>query len=53
MREEKKQFVSEQEAKDFADRKRASSIPFYSEVYVTGPYQVCGVWMVEYKEYYG
>jgi hypothetical protein len=53
MREEKKQFETEREAQDYADRMKSSALPGYSEVYVTGPYNICGVWMVEYKEYYG
>jgi hypothetical protein len=53
MREEKKQFETELEAKEYADRVKSMAVPGYSEIYVTGPYNISGVWMVEYKEYYG
>jgi hypothetical protein len=52
-RKEKKQFETEHAAKEYADRKKASAIPGYSEVYVTGPFCISGIWMVEYHEYYG
>jgi hypothetical protein len=52
-RTEKEYFHTEEEAKARAERKKASAIPGYSEVYVTGPFCVAGVWVIEWKEYYG
>lgn len=53
VREQKEQFDTEAEAQERADKVKASAIPGYSEVYVSGPYCVSGVWMIEWKEYYG
>lgn len=53
MREAKEQFSTEEEAVARADKLKASAIPGYSEVYVTGPFNISGVWMIEWKEYYG
>jgi len=53
MREQKEQFATEEEAKERAAKVKASAIPGYSEVYVTGPFNISGVWMIEWKEYYG
>jgi hypothetical protein len=52
-REKKEQFDTEAEAQARAETVKASAIPGYSEVYVTGPFNVSGVWMIEWKEYYG
>lgn len=52
-REQKETFATEEEAKARAEKVKASAIPGYSEVYVTGPFNISGVWMIEWKEYYG
>ena len=52
-RTQKEQFATEAEAQERADKVKASAIPGYSEVYVSGPYCASGVWMIEWKEYYG
>ena len=52
-REAKEQFDTEAEALERAEKVKASAVPGYSEVYVTGPFCVSGVWVVEWKEYYG
>ena len=52
-RSQKEQFATEAEAQERADKVKASATPGYSEVYVSGPYCACGVWMIEWKEYYG
>jgi hypothetical protein len=52
-REQKEQFATEEEAKERAAKVKASAIPGYSEVYVTGPFNISGVWMIEWKEFYG
>jgi hypothetical protein len=52
-RSEKEQFATEEEAQARAEKVKASAIPGYSEVYVTGPFCISGVWMIEWKEYYG
>jgi hypothetical protein len=53
MREKKEQFDTEAEAQARAEKVKASAIPGYSEVYVTGPFNIAGVWMIEWKEFYG
>jgi hypothetical protein len=52
-RQQKEQFYTEAEAQARAEKVKASAIPGYSEVYVTGPFNIAGVWMIEWKEYYG
>jgi hypothetical protein len=52
-REQKEQFATEAEARERAEKVKASAIPGYSEVYVTGPFCISGVWMIEWKAYYG
>ena len=52
-RSQKEQFDTEAEAQARAEKVKASAIPGYSEVYVTGPFNIAGVWMIEWKEYYG
>lgn len=54
-RDDNRIFQTEREAQEYADRAKASSIPGYSEVYVSGPYQskLDGLWHVNTKEYYG
>ena len=52
-RSQKEQFATEAEAKARAEHVKASAIPGYSEVYVTGPFCICGVWMIEWKEFFG
>jgi len=53
MRDETKHFETEREAQEYADRKKTSGVVGYSEVYVSGPFNVCGVWAVQVKEYFG
>ena len=52
-RTQKEYFDTEEKAQERADKVKASATPGYSEVYVSGPYCVSGVWMIEWKEYYG
>ena len=46
-------FATEAEAKERAEGVKASAVPGYSEVYVTALFPSGGVWVVEWKEYYG
>jgi hypothetical protein len=41
-RSQKEQFATEAEAQARADQVKASAIPGYSEVYVTGPFCISG-----------
>ena len=52
-RSQKEQFATEAEAQARVDKVKASAIPGYSEVYVTGPFCSSGVWMIEWEEFYG
>ena len=54
-RDSNKAFETEQEAQEYADKEKASAIPGYSEVYVSGPYKssVNNLWHVNTKVYYG
>ena len=52
-RTEKETFKTEAEAQARADQVKASATPGYSEVYVTGPFCISGVWMIEWREFYG
>ena len=52
-RTQKEQFATEAEAQERADKVKASAIPGYSEVYVGVPYCVRGVWVIEWREYFG
>jgi hypothetical protein len=52
-RHHKEQFETEKEAQARADQVKKFATPGYSEVYVSGPFCVSGVWMIEWKEYFG
>jgi hypothetical protein len=54
-RDSNKAFETEQEAQEYADKEKASAVPGYSEVYVSGPYKssVDNLWHVNTKVYYG
>jgi len=53
MREQKEQFATEEEARARVEKVKTFAIPGYSEVYVSGPFNISGIWVIEWKEYYG
>ena len=46
-------FATEAQAKERAETVKASAIPGYSEIYVTAPFHSGGVWVIEWREFYG